>query len=156
MSNQDYNAVITVNKTAKEALNSINKVKDWWIANTEGSAQNLNDVFTIHFSGDSFVTFKVVEFEAGKKAVWLVTDCYLPWFKDKAEWTNTKTNWELTEQNGTTQISFTHVGLTPEVECYDMCVKGWDFYVKTSLLKLINEGKGQPDVPKAERDELVK
>ena len=43
-----------------------------------------------------------------------------------------------------TQISFTHVGLVPEVECYDMCVKGWDQYVKGSLFKLITEGTGQP------------
>ncbi len=53
-------------------------------------------------------------------------------------------SFEISTKDNSTQIHFTHIGLVPEVECYDMCVKGWDQYVKGSLLKLITEGKGQP------------
>ena len=38
----------------------------------------------------------------------------------------------------------THVGLTPDKECYEDCNKGWSFYVGESLRKLITEGKGLP------------
>ena len=38
-----------------------------------------------------------------------------------------------------------HVGLIPEIECYESCEKGWNFFTGDSLLKLINEGKGMPE-----------
>ena len=57
-------------------------------------------------------------------------------------------SFEISTRDNKTQISFTHIGLVPEVECYDMCVKGWDQYVKGSLLELITVGKGQPQKKK--------
>jgi hypothetical protein len=39
----------------------------------------------------------------------------------------------------------THIGLNAGVECFEDCTKGWNHYVKVSLLKLIEEGKGEPD-----------
>ncbi len=37
------------------------------------------------------------------------------------------------------------MGLVPEIECYNDCVKGWNFYVNESLFKLMTEGKGIPE-----------
>jgi hypothetical protein len=54
-------------------------------------------------------------------------------------------------QKNATEVSFTHVGLVPEIECYNDCRKGWDFYIKESLRKLITEGKGVPETPKVLR-----
>ena len=51
---------------------------------------------------------------------------------------------EIVPANNSTKINFTHIGLQPQVECYNDCVKGWDQYVKGSLLELITKGKGQP------------
>ena len=144
MESKDYTATIEVSKTPEEVFKSINSVSKWWTEKIEGDSENLNGVFTIHFSDESFVTHKLIEVVPNKKVVWLVTDCYLPWFKDKTEWTNTKMSFEISTNDNKTQMTFTHIGLVPEVECYDMYVKGWDQYVKDSLLKLITEGEGQP------------
>ncbi len=144
MENQNYNAVITVNANANEAFNSINSVSKWWTENLEGSLQNLNDVFTVNF-GETFATIKILEVVANKKVVWHVTDCYLHWLTDKTEWKDTKMIFELSTEGNSTQISFTHVGLVPNVECYNDCRKGWDQYIKGSLFKLITEGKGIPE-----------
>ena len=144
MKKQDYNATIVVKATPAEAFKNVNRVSAWWTENLEGSSENLNDVFTVHF-GDTFVTFKIIELVPAKKVVWLVTDCYLHWLNDKTEWNNTRISAEVTSENDATTVSFTHVGLVPGIECYDMCIKGWDQYVKTSLYKLITEGKGMPE-----------
>ena len=104
----------------------------------------MNDVFTLDFGKTSFVTFKLIEVVPDKKVVWLVTDCNLDFLKDKTEWTGTKVIWEISPENNSTKIKMTHVGIVPEVECYDSCVKGWDHYVKESLFKLLTEGKGLP------------
>ena len=144
MKKEDYNATSVVSQSANEVFKSINSVSKWWTENLEGDSENLNGVFTADFGGGNFVTHKLIEVIPNKKVVWLVTDCYLSWLKDKTEWTNTKMSFEISTKDNSTQMSFTHVGLVPEVECYDMCVKGWDQYVKGSLLKLITEGNGQP------------
>jgi hypothetical protein len=144
MKKQDYTATMVANASKKTAMNAITAVEKWWTANIDGKTESLNDVFTVHF-GETFVTFKVVESIKGEKLVWLVTDCYLHWLKDKREWKGTKLNFDLATEKGLTQITFTHVGLHPEIECYNDCRKGWDQYIKDSLLKLIIEGHGSPE-----------
>ncbi len=91
------------------------------------------------------MTHKIIEVVPDKKVVWQVTDCYLHWLKDKKEWKGTRMSFEVSTKNNSTQINFTHIGLVPEIECYDGCAKGWNQYVKESLFKLITEGKGLPD-----------
>jgi hypothetical protein len=143
MKKQDYTATILVKATANKAFQSINQVTAWWTENIEGSTEKLNDVFIIHF-GEAFVTMKIVESIPGKKVLWNITDCYLHWLVDKNEWKNTQVVFEILAEADSTKIQFTHIGLEPQVECYDSCVKGWDLYLKDSLAKLINEGQGSP------------
>lgn len=147
---EDYHSAITATVTDEEAFESINQVWKWWTTKFEGSSQKLNDVFTVRF-GETFVTFKVVESVLPKKIRWLVTDCYLHWLKDKKEWKGTQLKWEILSKGDATKIDFTHVGLVPEIECYNDCKKGWDFYSKESLKNLLMEGKGMPETPKSAR-----
>jgi len=149
MENKNYTATIEVAKSPKEVFDHINEVSKWWTENLEGDSKKLNDVFIVHFTGDAFVTQKLIEVFADKKIVWLVTDCYLPWLKNTTEWTNTKMSFEISTKGNSTIVNFAHIGLVPDFECYDSCVKGWDQYIKGSLPKLISEGKGEPQAKKA-------
>ena len=155
MKKQDYTATILVKATANEAFKSINHVAAWWTENVEGSSEKLNDVLTIHF-GETFVTIKIVESVPDKKVVWNVTDCYLHWLADKKEWKDTRIVFDISAEGDSTRIQFTHVGLAPQVECYEGCVKGWDQYFKGSLARLINEGKGLPQGKAMATAEAVK
>jgi hypothetical protein len=148
MENKNYHKSIIVNISAEEAMKKISQVNLWWKKDFKGSAEKLNDTFTVPFTEPSFVDFIVSELIPDKKIVWKVTDCYLPWFRDKKEWNNTEVVFQLSEESpddtigqGSTKIDFTHIGLVPEVECYDVCEKGWNGHIHT-LHQLINEGKG--------------
>jgi len=145
---KNYHRTIMVSASPEEAMKKISEINDWWKHDFSGSAEKLNDRFNVPFgelNGEkSFVDFVVSEFEPGKKTVWKVTGCNLPWFKDKKEWNNTEVVFEISSENNKTKIEFTHIGLIPGVECYDACEKGWDGHVTNSLVKFINEGKGQP------------
>jgi len=143
MNQQHYQSRIVANTTASKAFNSINNVAAWWTENTEGAAARLNDVFTVHF-GDTFMKFSVVEFVPNQKAVWLVTDCFIPQLQDKKEWKDTRISFEISTDAAITTIDFMHIGIVPGIECYDSCVKSWDRFTQTSLFKLITEGKGEP------------
>ena len=65
--------------------------------------------------------------------------------EDKTEWTGTDITFDITPQGKGTQVRFRHVGLAPEVECFDTCSKAWNFYVGTSLRDLIAAGAGRPN-----------
>jgi hypothetical protein len=146
MENKDYQGVILVDNSLTAAFESIaSGVNEWWVTNIEGSSQNPGDVFTLHFSGEVFLTFKVTEFVRDQKIEWTVIDCYLPWLQDKKEWNDTRVLFEFEKKGDQVQITMTHIGLRPEIECFDSCVKGWDQYFKGSLHKLLSEGVGQPN-----------
>ena len=123
MKEQNYTATIVADTTAKATVKAINDVAGWWTENIEGNSHNLNDVFTVNF-GETFVTFKIIELVPDEKAVWLVTDCYLHWLNNKKEWKDTKIRFDILTENNSTQIHFTHIGLVPEIECYNDCIKG--------------------------------
>ena len=53
--------------------------------------------------------------------------------------------WEITKKGDKTEVRFDHLGLTPEVECYDACSNAWGGYVNSSLRNLITKGRGQPN-----------
>ncbi|MDQ2930355.1 MAG: SRPBCC domain-containing protein [Gemmatimonadota bacterium] len=140
----DYHCEITAPVTAEEAFEKIGRVSEWWAKNFEGRAQRLDDVFTVRW-GETFVTFRITAVAPNTTVVWTVTDSYIGSLEDKTEWTGTKAAWKIAEKDGATTIQFAHMGLVPAVECYEMCVKGWDQYVKGSLLQLLTENKGQPN-----------
>ena len=143
MEDKNYHRTIIVNGSAEDVMKKISLVNLWWKKDFSGSTRKWNDKFTVPFGESSFVDFIISELVPNKKVVWKVTDCYLPWFQDKKEWNNTEVVFQLLEENGNTKIDFTHVGLVPEVECYDICEKGWNGHIN-DLVKLIGEGKGIP------------
>lgn len=138
----DFNSSISAKISASEAIEKINKIPEWWGVTFSGSAEKQNDKFTVKMTGDSYFNFTVTELIPGKKVVWLVTDCNMPWYSDKKEWTNTKLIFDLSEDNGVTTLHFTHEGLTPGVECYKDCETGWTHWIKTSLFSYLTTGKG--------------
>lgn len=144
MKQQNYHCTITAKISIKEAFEKINRISAWWTKGFTGRSQKLGDTFTVRF-GDTFVDFEITEVIPDEKIVWQVVNSNLHWVKDKKEWNNTKVVWELLSQNGTTQVSMTHVGLVPGIECYANCKAGWNFYVGESLLKLLTKNRGRPD-----------
>jgi len=49
MKNQDFNCSITANITAEESMDAVSQVSVWWAKDFTGSAEKLNDEFTVRF-----------------------------------------------------------------------------------------------------------
>ncbi|MGZ3839569.1 MAG: SRPBCC family protein [Flavisolibacter sp.] len=137
-----FNSSISTSLSAIETTKKIGNVPEWWGITFSGSSEKENDKFIVKMGGDSFFDFTVTELIPGKRVVWLVTDCNMPWYSDKKEWANTKLIFDLTENNGVTDLNFIHEGLTPEVECYKDCAPGWTHWIQTSLYSYLTTGKG--------------
>jgi hypothetical protein len=141
MEKNNFSSSISAKISPNEAIKKISNVPEWWGVTFTGSAGKQNDLFTVKMGGDSFFNFTVTELIPGKKVVWLVTDCNMPWYTDKKEWANNKMIFDLHENNGATELTFTHEGLTPDVECYNDCAPGWTHWIKTSLFSYLTTGK---------------
>lgn len=142
MENNNYMAVIEVEKSPKHVFNCVNEVSKWWSKEFEGNSLKLNDEFVIRFRDVHYSRHKIIESVPGKKVVWLVTDSKLNWIeKDKHEWTNTKMIFEIIPKGDKTALTFTHEGLAPQQECYEKCKEGWNMIIHNWLLKFLTEGK---------------
>jgi len=145
MSISDFTTTLLVDQTPEKAFNAINNVHGWWTENLEGSTQKLNDEFTVRF-GETFITMRIAEMIRDRKVVWLVTDCYKHWLKNnKTEWTGTKIIFEISRKDKETEVRFTHQGLVPQYECFDICSNAWSQYIQQSLRSLITTGQGEPN-----------
>ena len=107
--------------------------------------RKLGDEWTYRYKDAHRCTMKVTEMAPNKKVVWLVVDNYFNFTEDKTEWTNTKVVFEISTHGNKTEIRFTHQGLVPAYECFDVCSNAWGSYVNGSLRNLIATGKGQPN-----------
>ena len=148
MENRNFTATITVEQSAQEVFNAINNVRGWWSEEIEGNTDKLHDEFDYHYLDVHRCKMKIVEVVPEKKVVWLVKDNYFSFTKDKSEWIGTKIIFDISRNDNKTQVSFTHLGLVPEYECYNACVHGWTQYISHSLPGLITTGKGKPNAKK--------
>ncbi|MFX1706402.1 SRPBCC domain-containing protein [Chitinophaga sp. CC14] len=145
MTASDFNTILLADQTPAEVFNAINNVRGWWSENIEGGTTRLNDEFTYQFKDVHKCTMKLIEVIPDKKVVWLVLDNYFNFTEDKTEWTGTKIEFEISEKENKTQLHFTHRGLVPAYECYNICFDAWTHYINDSLRNLITTGKGQPN-----------
>jgi len=127
---------------ADEALSKISSVQNWWGVGFEGSAEKQGDHFIIKMGPEAYFNCTVTELIPGKKLVWTVDECYMPWYTDKQEWTGTQMIFELYEHTDETKLDFTHKGLTPDVACYKDCKPGWTHWITRSLYAYFTTGKG--------------
>jgi len=143
--NQNFTTTLTVKKTAEEVFAAINNVRGWWSEAIEGDTDKLGAVFFYQAKDIHRATFKITEFVPGKKVVWHVLSNYFNFVQDQTEWTGTDIVFEIGRKDGKTELRFTHVGLAPAYECYEVCSDAWGKYINSSLRDLITTGKGQPN-----------
>ena len=143
MKNNDFTMVIEVDQTPSQVFNALKHPAQWWSGEIHGSAEKPGDEFTYRYEDFHFSTQRIAEMIQDQKIVWLVTDSVINYVADKREWTGTKIVFEIAEAGGKTQLRFTHLGLKPDIECYDSCSNSWRQLIQQSLRSLISTGKGR-------------
>jgi hypothetical protein len=70
---------------------------------------------------------------------WTVTECsFLP------DWVGTHPVFTITGVDGeSSDLNFRHYGLTPELDCIDMCTRSWNHFL-VSLGDYVETGHGSP------------
>lgn len=145
MNNSDFTTAFLVDQTPKEVFNAVNNVRGWWSESVEGNTDNSGEEFLYYYKDVHISKMKIVEFIPAKKVAWLVLENHFNFTRDKTEWKGTRIIFDISENDGKTELRFTHAGLVPAYECYDVCRDAWTSYIQGSLKSLITAGKGKPN-----------
>ncbi|HPM32163.1 MAG TPA: SRPBCC domain-containing protein [Chryseolinea sp.] len=138
---KDYTFSLKSSDTSKNIFDTLLNVRSWWVGlyseTIKGDSKKLNDEFTFSAGGGAhYSKQKLVELIPDKKIVWLVTDSNLNFLEKSNEWTGTKICFEISQKTDITQITFTHQGLVPKIECYNSCASAWTQYLQNLAEKL--------------------
>jgi hypothetical protein len=141
MKKDNFSYSLKTSKTAHEVFELLLDIEQWWsglFAETiNGKSQNVNDEFTFKAGGGvHYSKQQLIELIPHKKIVWLVTDCNLSFLNKTNEWNGTKIRFDLTGDEKSTTITFTHEGLVPQIECYENCSSAWTGYLANLKKKL--------------------
>jgi hypothetical protein len=140
---QDFTTTIVVDQTPEEVFNAINNPQAWWSGEITGNTDKLNDEFTYRYKDLHMSKQRIIEMISDRKVAWQVTESQINYAQDKSEWTGTKMIFEIAELDNGTQLRFTHLGLDPEIECFESCSNSWSQLIRQGLFSLITTGKGE-------------
>ncbi|MGH3279249.1 MAG: SRPBCC family protein [Trebonia sp.] len=140
-----FTAAFSVDQTPEEVFRAINNVRGWWSEDIEGATDRAGKEFTYQYQDAHRCRIKVTRLTPGETVTWRVLDNYFDFTQDKSEWKDTEIRFEITARADETEIRFTHAGLVPQYECFELCSNSWSFYLYTSLRALIRTGQGLPN-----------
>jgi uncharacterized protein YndB with AHSA1/START domain len=118
------------------ALRTAQGITDWW-GPTTGSA-DVGGTFEVSFENHRQVIVLGVEPAEEGRVVWAVKETPLT-----PEWVGTTIVFDVNASGDGATLHFRHHGLTPQLECFDMCHAGWTHYLR-SLVSYVDTGEGQP------------
>jgi activator of Hsp90 ATPase-like protein len=152
MTHRSYTTTFIVDQTPAAVFTAITNPRAWWSQEITGRTDTLGETFRYHFKDFHRCEIAVKELIPGQKVLWTVLSNYFSFTEDRTERTGTDIVFEISSSGGQTVVTFTHVGLVPEYECYNACSEGWRSYIIGSLHDLITTGRGRPNVGEAITD----
>jgi uncharacterized protein YndB with AHSA1/START domain len=141
MASGDYENQVHLNASQErvfEILTTAAEFGAWWVPATGSAAEG--GELRITFDGiDDPLLLRVRQATRPSAVTWDVTECaFLP------DWVGTTLAITLGQDGcGGCDLRFRHEGLTPRLECYEMCRAGWEQYLP-SLRDYVETGTGNP------------
>lgn len=144
MTDRNYTTSFVVDQPPEAVLAAVSNPRGWWSDSIEGRTDVIGGTWRYHFRDVHRCEIKTTELAPGR-VVWHVLSNEFNFVADKSEWVDTHVVFDITPKGNGTELRFTHVGLTPDDECYEVCENAWGTYVG-SLKSLIATGRGFPNV----------
>jgi len=125
-----------------EAVATPDGVRAWWTDGTFG--EEVGAVGRLTF-GHGWTELRVEKLVPDREVEWTCVGQRIDHFDPTDEWLGTRIRFHLTPLDGgrRTRLDFVHEGLAG-LGCEEMCRKGWDHYIRTSLRALVESGEGEP------------
>lgn len=135
----NYRQELIITTNINDAFLALSQQVDLWWGKTDRTVSKVGDEFTITFDAANW-SFRVTEFVPNSKITW---ECIGGNPDFNAEWIGDMLHWTIEEIEGEkVKINFLQVGLTPEMNCYEICNSGWNFFITNSLKSYLETGVG--------------
>jgi hypothetical protein len=139
----NYTATFTVSQSPIEVYEAVRNVRAWWNARIAGDPAKVGDLFIQEAPGLHRAELRVTAADPGTRMVWHVEASDMTFLQDTTEWVGTDIVFDIEPEGTGSKLRFTHHGLMPGQECYDICENAWGGYM-ASLHGLITTGVGRP------------
>ena len=119
-------------------------LRAWWNDTCEADGA-VGGQATFRF-GRNRKVMRIASLIPGREVRWHCVEANIeaPGVTRKDEWVGTEMVFKLTPQGpGNTVLEFEHIGLTPALQCYQICNGGWNYFL-VSLQSLAETGQGTP------------
>jgi len=147
---EDYFASIEVSATPDASFDAVaTQMDQWWTETTEGALNKVGDTVTVIFPPDfGYWTFEAKVLERGSVLEMVCIDARhhvegQPIEIDR-EWVGTRIEWRFVRSGDKTRVSLTHHGLSPHLNCWDICQDGWNYFFMHSLCRFLNGDGASP------------
>lgn len=105
-------------------------VRGWWSGQIEGASGAVGDEFTYAFAHFHRSVQRVTACSPSR-IEWQVLEGGPRFTADTQEWAGTTIRFDLSRADGGgTAVAFSHIGLTPAIECYEACTPAWAGYME--------------------------
>lgn len=127
------------------ALATQQGLRAWWTQHCD-AAESASGHATFRFNGTR-KTMRIDSLVPGREVRWTCVEAHIDAasLTHKDEWVGTEIVFRLAPEGSGTRLDFEHIGLSPEVECFEICQAGWDYFLG-SLQRLVDTGQGSPHV----------
>ena len=131
-----------------EAIASTDGPRHWWTKFAK-CTDRIGKVSHFPFpKAGFFADMLIVKLIPNELIEWECVDSMHPvesGWADLKDWVGTKLRFEISAKgNGACTLDFSHVGLTPDLGCYEACNSAWHYYLNESLRTYIETGHGMP------------
>jgi len=121
-----------------EAFTTTDGVAGWWSSDVTGSFR-AGEAFQVGFGDMDRWTLRMGKTKMPSRVEWGVID-----LQRKGDLVGSKIVVTIEPvANDHSRLTFRHEGLTPDLECYDECKSGWDYFMP-SIRDLVEKGEGKP------------
>jgi hypothetical protein len=141
MTKKDYTFRFESSKAPETIFSTLLDVRKWWSGiygeEIKGNTKKIYDEFSFSAGDGAHYSHQLLtELVPGKKITWQVTDSKLTFLDKPDEWKGTEICFDVVTKGNKSQVTFTHRGLVPAIECYDTCSDAWSQYLKKLAEKL--------------------
>jgi hypothetical protein len=148
MTDRSYRTVLAVEATPDAAYAAINDVRGWWSEDLDGSTDRVGAEFDFRGNHEGVhvhrALIRVTDLVPGERVAWHVVENHFSFTDDQSEWTGTRIVFEIAPSAAGAEIRFSHLGLEPDDECFEVCSNAWAQFLHDSLRAFIETGEGRP------------
>ncbi len=147
----DFQKTIQAKASKEKVYQAVTQeINQWWGNVDTNDITKVGDEFSIYFEENTEWRFTVTELERDSSVRWKCIHAYHSYGGVKGitkEWLNSEVIFKFKDlEKGQVELFFEHRGLTPDLNCYEMCDAGWTYFVGSSLKQYLETGEGGPNL----------